>query len=244
MDVWQFITENLIWIIIGIFVMLIIIGICIANFSIDSYYKNYEKNRKITTSFWDSNLQFARYVSENIFNSKIKIKTNNQHQNYYSPSSLTISISDEIALENSVTGISVVAHEFGHALQHLNNPEILINNFKFNNFVKMLGNLNWIIMLLTLILTLTINYVITFVGLGLIVLNFIIAIFLKLSTAKLEKNASLQAIELIKSLKIFNTEEIVLLKKFMNSAKMTYTADFFRALLGWTGLVRKTQFFS
>ena len=75
-----------------------------------------------------------------------------------------------------------------------------------------------------------------------IFLSTIVAISLKAQTSHVEKNASVEAIKLLQNFG-FSDADILGAKKFLNSAKNTYTADFLCALLGWTGLTRKTNYF-
>ena len=70
-----------------------------------------------------------------------------------------------------------------------------------------------------------------------------LALSLKISTIKIEKQASKYAYELIKRSDIMTEEQLFKAKKLLKYAGMTYTADFFSALLFWTFMTRKTKIF-
>lgn len=246
MDVLAFIQDNILWIILGIIVLAIIICAFVANFAYDNYVKALHENIEIKSSYDGTAKMFAKYLSLAFFGGSIKIQEDSQilSEGQYNPSELTVTIKDTIAHTNSVAGVAIIAHEFGHALQHVKNPEILVKNYKYSRFVKFLGGLNWVIILGAVALTIWQGgFTWGLVGVGLLLLNTIIAIGLKLSTLKLEKNASDEAMKMLRKMPNFSDEELAYIKRFLNYAKRTYTADFLCALLGWTGLVRRTKYF-
>lgn len=246
MDFLTFIQSNILWILLGIVILAIIICAFIANFAYDNYLKALQENIEIKSSFDGTAKMFANFLSTAFFGASIKIKEDSQilSEGQYNPSDLSVTIKDTIAHTNSVAGIAIIAHEFGHALQHIKTPEILIKNYKYSRFVKFLGGMNWVVILGAVVLTIWQGgFVWGLCGIGLLLLNTIIAIGLKLSTLQLEKNASDEAMKMLKKIPSFSDEELAYIKKFLNQAKRTYTADFLCALLGWTGLVRRTKYF-
>lgn len=246
LEVWNFIMENLVWVLLALFAFFVLIGIIIANFSFDNYLSGLEKYRNIPTSFWGNAFNFGKYISESNFGGVVNISEQDEGKfsnGTYSPANYNVSLSSEIIYENSIAAISTVAHELGHASQHLQNPNIMIKNAELSKAVSGLGTLNWVILILATALSLIYSFWFAVGGFALILINFIVAIILKYSTIKLEKDASLRAIKILEECDLFTKKEITLMKKFLNLAKKTYVADFLSALLGWTGLTKRTKYF-
>ena len=152
-------------------------------------------------------------------------------------------MSNEIAYSNNIGAFAIVAHEFGHATQHFKNPNIIVKNYKLSQFVKILGYLIYPLFFVSLYFLFAEKIIFSLFGFGLILIAFFVALILKYSTIKLEKDASVIALQILKETDILSPKEILLAKKFLTLAKRTYTADFFRALFSWTGLTRKTKIF-
>ena len=246
-EIINFVSQYWLYILVGLLLIFVISGICIANFSYDKYLKTFEEMSKIGTSFRGDAYTFAKRFSLFFFGGKINVKVmpEKEMQSYgsYTPATSTVSLSSKIANTGSVATLAIVAHEFGHAYQHLNNPKILASNFKLSRTVKFLGFLNIILLGGAIYFFATGIIILSIFLLAFIFLNFMVAIWLKISTLKLEKNASEIAVDLLEKTKGFKNKEIALMKRFMQSAKQTYTGDLFRALFAWTGLVRKTKIF-
>ena len=231
------------WALLGIILMLILIGLWTANFAYDAFARRLEENLQIETSFWGNTFEFANYVSKTCFQDNIKVQIINTADGCYVPANLCVCLGQSFANSQSIAGIAIAAHEFGHAAQHLQNPKILINHHKFNRLVQFLGNINWVILIASVLAMIFASVLWGLVGAGLLILNVLIAIGLKYYTLQVEKDASRRAMEIIAKLEFFPQKEMQAIKKFLGYAKRTYTADFLAALLGWTGLVRKTKFF-
>lgn len=245
MEIFDFLWQNLWWILLAVLAILIFVGAWIANFAYDSYRAKLEKALETRAGFAGTIVEFANTLSARFFDSKIKtiVAISDVNDGFYSPSTLTITLSPKVARTNSIGGIAVVAHEFGHASQQFQNPDILINNHRLNKFVKILGNMNPVIVIGAILACIFAGAIWALVGVGLLLFNLLVAIVLKYSTLRLEKNASVRAIKMLEDLNFFSPQEMIEIKKFLGFAKRTYTADFLSAILGWTGLVRKTKFF-
>lgn len=81
-------------------------------------------------------------------------------------------------------------------------------------------------------------------GVGLLVgcaLILILALFIKLRMIAIEKEASRFALDFLKE--VLPAEQVELCRKFLNDARLSYWADFFRTLLAWTFMTRKNKLF-
>ncbi|MDD3397583.1 MAG: zinc metallopeptidase [Clostridia bacterium] len=247
MDLFEFLQEYYIYIIIAFVVVFVLIAVIIANYSYDSFVYQFEKMKKVSASYNGSAYDLAVFFNNIIFSGMLDIKINNDKDDLSHGSYITggaiLNLSSEIAESKSIAGIAIVAHELGHAKQHFENSKRLINNFALSRFVKFLGFLNYPIFFLAIYLAVVGLLEYSLICLGFIIISFILAIILKFVTIKLEKDASDRAVDLLKQFRIIPDNEILLVKKFLKSARKTYIGDFFRALFAWTGLTRNTKFF-
>lgn len=247
MEILSFLGQNWVYIVVAMVLLFIILGAWVANSSFDKYIETFKKMQGVKTSFDDSCGNFGVFLANRYFGGEVIVKAENadeiKSQGAYSPARKTVTLSDDIAYKNSLAGVAIVAHEFGHAMQHKKNPKILVRNFKLTKFVKFLGFLNFVFIGLAVYFFATGSLIPAIVFVVLLAVNFLIAIILKISTLRLEKNASDIAMKILIDTKIFSKKELALCKKFLTTAKKTYTADLFRALLSWTGLTRKTKIF-
>ena len=244
MEFFWFIEQNILWILLGGVVITVFALAIRANMAFDKYVEMREKYLDVQSSLGLSAKELGAKLSNIHFSGIVKVETakTDGADGTYIPKTQTVQIKAELLNSSSISAISVLAHEFGHAIQHFENPNILIKHQKLINFVKFLGNLNPLIVILSIVLGITMGYVYALVGLGTLLIGTTVAICLKAQTSHVEKDASKQALKVLENFG-YSEADLVSVKKFLNSAKNTYTADFLCALLGWTGLTRKAKYF-
>lgn len=236
--------QYLLWAIPLMLVVLVFVLAWNANSAYDKFVAMREKYNEIKNSLGITAEKLGKSFSTKHFNGLIELQSSQTSgpDGTYIPRTHTVMLKEEFLNNTSIAAISILAHEFGHAIQHFQNPQILIKHQKLNNLVKFLGNLNPLIVILSIVLCISIGYIFALAGLGLIFINTIIAICLKAQTSHVEKNASQEALKILENFG-FSKTDLAHAKKFLSYAKSTYTADFLCALLGWTGLTRKTNYF-
>lgn len=161
----------------------------------------------------------------------------------YAPEGKALYISDEISGVNSIASMAVVAHEIGHAFQDFEHSKILEKNMRLSKIVKILGVFSIFFVIFSIFLAIFGYFIISIIFLALFLINIIVAITLKYSTIKVEKDASRRALKMLTENEWLTEAEIGKIKKILKAALKTYVADFLAALLSWTGLVHKTKFF-
>jgi Zn-dependent membrane protease YugP len=239
-----FLQENLWWIALVLLALVIFCLAWRANFAYDNFQHHLEQNLQKETKYWATTAEFAKLLSQTFFSGAVAVeKAKACQEAFYAPHKKTVALGKDLLGQASVASIAVVAHEFGHASQAFQSPKMLVKHFKFDRFVGFLGNLNPVLIILATILGIALGWAGAVACLCAIILNFVIAIILKAKTVKLEKDASLRAMGMLEKLAFFSETDLKAIKKFLNSAKRTYTADFLCAVLGWTGLVKRTKFF-
>ena len=68
------------------------------------------------------------------------------------------------------------------------------------------------------------------------------ALFIKIRMISIEREASKFAIEFLKE--ALSDDQVELCKQFLNDARLSYWADFFRTLLVWTFMTKKNKLFN
>lgn len=239
-------TTMIVYVIIGIIVLFLIFGLAIASYSgiqLEETFYKYDKvlcNKKITGG------QFALFVSNNLLNGRINVvRTGGFLTDAYSSRSKAVILSDSTCDVASVGAITVVAHEFGHAMQDLEHSKKFKLNKSLTKAVKILGYFMFPITILGVFMCLIMPYnlVIGFSLLGAGGAIFLLAILLKALTIPLEKDASGRGLEILRKTETFDEEEMLMAKDLLRAALLTYIGDFLRVILWWTFLTRKAKLF-
>lgn len=228
-------------IILGVFLLLIIIGLAIVNFSYDEFKRLYEEYN-MHSSGYTSTSDLVSFMSKKLHR-KINIKlTNIPHSENYNASTNTITLSTEVANSYSISALTITAHELGHAEQCTYQTERMRRYFKRARWSGLLGKL-FFPLLLAFVLTFALIspelQIYSFAILGFAGLCLFASLSLKISTIKIEKEASENALKILEEYADFNSEQLKCSKKLLNSAKNTYLADFLKVLLKWTMMTRR-----
>ena len=236
--------QILLYILIGIFVLFVILGLAIANFAdgqLDSYYN--ELGSDIAVLGLPAST-FCQLVISSKLGGRIAVsRVAGVYGGRYLPGKARIELADDVYSSGSVAAIAVTAHELGHALQFKENPKILVRNYKFSKLIKFLGMMLFPTFISAIVLFLLDFIIISIILLSVCVLSFLLALALKIFTIRIEKQASKNAIGLLLEFSALSDEQLGRAKKLLSYAKMTYVADFFKALLCWTFLTKRTKIF-
>lgn len=226
------------------FVVLVIIGLSIASFADSHVVERYKKFEHFNASSFTTAKDFAVMTSINFLDSKVKI---GQRKGFltdaYSSSKKVVFLSEEVYGSSSVSALAVTAHELGHALQDKENPKTLKRLSVLSMLGNILGRIMFPLILVGLILFLSNQSLYGLVCLGVAVAIFILSLVLKLMTISIEKDASKNALLLLERQRVLNQEELVMAKKMLDAALLTYIADFLRVILSWTFMTRKPKLF-
>ena len=150
-------------------------------------------------------------------------------------------LSTETIHTPSVASFTIAAHELGHALQDKEGRKL-----KTLAILRSLGRVLAFLLapcfIAGAVLAIFEYFVLTFVLLGCGLLIFLLALYVKLRTISIEKDASEKALSLLEE--YLSENELKISKSFLKDAKLTYWADFLRMFLWWTALSRKTKLFN
>jgi len=147
---------------------------------------------------------------------------------HYNPSNKTVNLSETVYSSTSVAAIGVAAHETGHALQHaklyapLNVRNAIFPIVRFSSSVSLpLALLGFISGLEILI------------SIGIILFSAVV--LFQLITLPVEFNASKRALGMLYDYGVLSQDEIVMAKKVLSAAALTYLAS---AITGIANLLR------
>jgi len=149
---------------------------------------------------------------------------------HYNPKDKSINISRENYNSKSLSAQAIVAHEFGHALQHAEN----YGAFKVRQMVVRISNLVSGLLMPMIIVGLILELVF-FMFAGRIVIYIIcgvygLSVIAGLVTLPVEFNASSRAKKLLVELGATSEEEQRATSELLNAAAMTYVASLFVSL--------------
>ena len=224
------------------FLLFICFGLAVANFALDKFYDVFEEIDKIYAQTEISPWQYIDILNQKYFDGEIVVKTiSNVAGDAYSKKTLYLSGATQSS--QSLASFAIISHEMGHALQDKQGSKLKTLNF-LRRFGKVLG---WFLMPMFIGgIVLMVGWAELFwVGVGLLagcVLTLILALFIKLRMIAIEKQASAFALDFLKE--ILQEEQVKQCKKLLDSARLSYWADFFRTLLAWTFMTKKTKLFS
>lgn len=238
------------YILIGVailFVLLICFALAIASFSSENYLENLKETSNLYNSSNLSTLDFVSEINEKHFSNRLTIEKCPQYQDHYAKNK--IALSSETMYSNNLASLSIVSHELGHARQDTEGDK-LDKHWKLRILGRRIGFffmpfllIGIVLCLLSLFEILKESYVL-YIGIGCIAASlaiFFFAIILKYKEIKVEKEASVYALDFLRE--ILSESEVAKCKNFLNSARLTYWASLLKTMLGWTFLTSKNKMF-
>lgn len=230
---------------VGALVLILIVCLSIATYSGSQFLDTYKSLKKRPASSFTVASDFVLKASIMYAGSRVKLaKKSGEFGDCYQPKSKAIVLCEETYSSSSIASLTVASHEMGHALQDIENPQMLLKKHKFSKLSKTLGRFmmpSFVVGLLFLIFSKSIVYSACFFAFSIAI--FVFALVVKGMQIKIEKDASKRALKLLKQMQMLDEEELKLSKKLLSDALLTYVADLLQAVLGWTLLTRKTKIF-
>lgn len=229
------------------FGILLLFGLSIASYAGNYMVERYRQVEKHMSSSFTTAKQFAIMTSKNFLGSKVRVgRRPGFLTDSYVPSKKVVFLSEEVYNSSSVAALAIAAHELGHALQDIQNPKTLKRHKVLSAVGRLLGYLMFPLVVVGIVLFFarSDNLVYSLAALGGAVGIFLLALVLKIMTISIEKEASRNAIILLEKQRVLEEGEILLAKKLLRAALLTYIADFLRVILSWTFLTRKSKLFN
>ncbi len=200
-----------------ILVLCIILLPLIAEVKIKSSYNKY---LKIDNSKNLTGKEVARMIlDKNGLNNISVSEVRGVLTDHYNPSTKNINLSAPIYNQQSIASISVAAHECGHAIQDKDNYYFLKFRSKLVPIVNITSRISTIFVMLGFFLEF-----LELIEVGIVLL--LCGLLFQLVTLPVEFDASKRAKAQLQELGFINKDEVVGIKKVLNSAAFTYVAGF------------------
>ena len=222
---------------IAVFLVLIIAGLAIVNFSCFELFDKFNQTALVPTSI--SPIELANIISNNFFDGAIAIafKPNLLCDCYSSRGILTLC--SEYSNKRNLAGLSICAHELGHAFQFKDQSQKMKKYGKKIRLSNILSRIITPLLFVGIALVIFDKLIFAVIAFTMAVVFFFIALIVKMSTIKIEKEASQTALKILQEYANLTETELAIAKKFLDSAKQTYVADLLKTMLKWTFLVKK-----
>ena len=194
----------------------------VAQFNISSAYSKYKKvkNTKGLTGAEVARMILDKHGLTNIY----VVETRGNLTDHYDPSRKVIRLSSEIFNGDTIAGVSVAAHECGHAIQDKDGYSFMRIRSFLVPFVNLASYAGYFAILIGVVADLA-----NLIWLG-ITAEVLILLF-QLITLPVEIDASKRALNELDSMQILNQGEITGGKKMLTAAAMTYIASVLTAIL-------------
>lgn len=222
-----------------VFLIFILIGLAIVNYSGEDMYEKFKKFSVYPTGM--SPVELANIVGEREFSGRIKIKYKDKLFCDSMASNYALTLCEKYANSYNISALSICAHELGHAYQFRDKLEKMYRHNRLNKISKIFSAMFTPLVLVGIIFLATEYQIYGYVILGFGIISLIIALISKFSTIGIEKEASNTGLQIMAVYTNLSDEELKMASIFLKSAKMTYVADLLRIMLKWTGLVKKRR---
>lgn len=147
----------------------------------------------------------------------------------YSPKYHTLILSEEVCNTASLSSLTIVAHELGHAVQHKNETPLFVLNQLVKGLTRLTNKLIFPLLIIGLFLYLlkipneSLGAILMIISLSLFLLHILELIVV----IPLEYNASSRALKYLKEYNYLSPSEHRKAKKLLNVAAQTYIAGLF-----------------
>ena len=228
---------------IVVLVLFLVVAISISSNSFMKFKQLFEEYQNVKNSSYLTAEQFAEFVRDKKLGGRLGIVSRKgEFADAYDYASNTLILSENRGGDNSISALAVVSHELGHALQRKADTKKFRRCIKIRTFVS-IGSKLITPLFIAGIVCLFFEGVSFYVGAALCALSvvmFFVLLIYKSRLLAVEKEASNLGLQLLEDLDLLEEDEIKIVKAILHAAFMTYVGDFFRAMLSWTGLTRKS----
>ena len=192
---------------------------------------NYKKYSTIKNANNISGFEAARKILDyNGLQDIHIVETKGYLTDHYDPQRKVIRLSSAVFQTNTISAVSIAAHECGHAIQDKDGYLFMkIRSFIFP-IVNFASKIAYIVLLIGFL-----TYITDLIWLGIILVSF--GVIFQIVTLPVEFNASKRAKEELKKLNILIGEENEGAQKMLLSAALTYVAGLISSLLELLRLV-------
>ena len=149
---------------------------------------------------------------------------------HFDPRNNSVSLSEPVLGEKSISAIAVACHECGHAIQHAEGYALLKFRDNLVPVVNLTSRFSWPLAIIGLLLMTSYSYEMGNMIFNIGVILFGLVVLFHLVTLPVQINASNRALKQMIELGIVDTDEQAGAKKVLGAAAMTYVAALATAL--------------
>ena len=192
----------------GAFVVLILAGLAIVNTSGEALYDKFKKLSEHPAIA--SPLEFANYISKTFFKGQIVVEYSEQplSDSYSSDGKLTLC--QDYAGQKQLGGLAIAAHELGHAFQFAKDRPKMKKHGKKLRLSKTLSKFITPLFIGGIVLLCFEYYIFAIACAVLAIILFILACSVKMSTIKIESEASQIGLDLLKTYAFLDDKQLKL----------------------------------
>lgn len=210
-------------------IILIIVGLpLLAQLKIKATYNKYSKVMNNKRLYGKE--AALKILNENGLNKVQVLRISGSLTDHYDPRNKSVSLSDSIYEQNSISSIAVAAHECGHAIQDKIGYSFMRFRSKMVPVVNITSSISSIFIVLGFF-----TEIVGFIKIGILLLS--VGLLFQLITLPVEFDASRRAKEELYKLGLIDEQEKKGVKKVLNAAAFTYVAGFLASALQVVRLV-------
>lgn len=213
-------------------------GIIMGIWAQSKVYSTFNKYNREDTKSGKSAKEVARLMLDGggCQNTKIQ-KIKGELTDNFNPQTNTVSLSESVHDNITISAIGVTAHEVGHVFQHKQGYAPIKVRSALVPMINISGFFVWPLIFIGILMELSYNVfaadIFIYLGIGLYALNTLFC----LVTLPVELNASKRAYNMLIATNEMSVEEAKKVKKVLNAAALTYVAALVTSILSLLRLV-------
>lgn len=212
-------------------IILSVVGVLIVTYAQTKINSTYSKYKKINVSNNLTGKDVARQILDSNGLTNIKInQISGDLSDHYDPTKKCVNLSSSIYDGNTIAGVSVAAHECGHALQDKDNYTFMRIRASLVPVVNLVSYLGYFSIIVSLIAGIT-----GYLKVGIFII--LATLLFQLVTLPVEFNASNRAKKELLKLNLVSNNEIKGTNKMLGAAAFTYVASVISSLINLLRLV-------
>lgn len=207
-------------------------GIILGIYAQCKVYSTFNEFNRVASKSGRVAKDVARNMLDGAGYTDIKIKPiRGELTDNFDPRNNTVSLSESVYQNPSISAIGVACHEIGHVFQHKENYAPIKARNALVPVINFLGYLVWPLILVGIIMELfylgTSADVVLYIGVGIYALNVLFCLI----TLPIELNASKRAYKMLRVTGEMDEQEAAGVKKVLSAAALTYVAALITSVL-------------
>ena len=207
-------------------------GIILGIYAQTKVYSTFNEFNRVETKTGRKAKDVARYMLDGAGYSDVAIKPiRGELTDNFDPRNNTVSLSETVYENRSISAIGVACHEIGHVFQHKEKYAPIKARNALVPVINFMGYLAWPLIIIGIIMEIfyfgTSADIMLYIGVGVYGLNVLFCLI----TLPIELNASKRAYKMLIATGEMDEQEAAGVKKVLNAAALTYVAALITSIL-------------